>query len=188
MPTTTHTTTTRSPFDTNNLGINTNNSAPVLPPYLRTSSQSPLHSFPFSPSNNLPSAIGTGIKKEKSSTKMAVDNSEIMDFVNRYQNLQGYQNASDQLMKVCLRFPLPPWVAIACPPLLPVESSASFPRLVYVCRETKASYPLLGTVPQQSHPQIELEPELELFVGGRQLLLPRLASAPVWRWRCSYHR
>ncbi|KAK1459244.1 hypothetical protein CMEL01_02243 [Colletotrichum melonis] len=99
MPTTTHTTTTRSPFDTNNLGINTNNSAPVLPPYLRTSSQSPLHSFPFSPSNTLPSAIGSGIKKEKPSTKMALDKPEIMDFVTRYQNLQGYQNASDQLMK-----------------------------------------------------------------------------------------
>ncbi|KAK1481479.1 hypothetical protein CCUS01_04592 [Colletotrichum cuscutae] len=100
MPTTTHTTTTRSPFDTNNLGINTNNSAPVLPPYLRTSSQSPLHSFPFSPSNTLPSAIGSGIKKEKPSTKMALDKPEIMDFVTRYQNLQGYQNASDQLMKL----------------------------------------------------------------------------------------
>ncbi|KAK1639651.1 hypothetical protein BDP81DRAFT_459066 [Colletotrichum phormii] len=99
MPTTTHTTTTRSPFDTNNLGINTNNSAPVLPPYLRASSQSPLHSFPFSLSNTFPSAIGTGITKEKSSTKMALDNSEIMDFVTRYQTLQGFQNASDQLMK-----------------------------------------------------------------------------------------
>ncbi|KXH56812.1 hypothetical protein CSAL01_11000 [Colletotrichum salicis] len=99
MPTTTHTTTTRSPFDTNNLGINTNNSAPVLPPYLRASSQSPLHSFPFSSSNTFPSAIGTGVTKEKSSTKMALDNSEIMDFVTRYQTLQGFQNASDQLMK-----------------------------------------------------------------------------------------
>ncbi|KZL86930.1 c-x8-c-x5-c-x3-h zinc finger protein [Colletotrichum incanum] len=102
MPTTTNTTTrvtsgSKSYLD--NIHANTN-AAPVLPPYLRTSSQSPLNSFPFSPSNAFPSAIGTGIPKERTgATKMSLNTAEIMDFVTRYQTLQGYQNASDQLIK-----------------------------------------------------------------------------------------
>ncbi|GKT86863.1 CCCH zinc finger dna binding protein [Colletotrichum tofieldiae] len=102
MPTTTNTTTrvtsgTKSYLD--NINANTN-AAPVLPPYLRTSSQSPLNLFPFSPSNAFPSAIGTGIPKERTgATKMSLNTAEIMDFVTRYQTLQGYQNASDQLIK-----------------------------------------------------------------------------------------
>ncbi|GKT49920.1 uncharacterized protein ColSpa_10101 [Colletotrichum spaethianum] len=102
MPTTTHTTTrvtSGSNSYLDNINANTN-AAPVLPPYLRTSSQSPLNSFLFSPSNAFPSAIGTGIPKERTgATKMSLNNTEIMDFVTRYQTLQGYQNASDQLIK-----------------------------------------------------------------------------------------
>ncbi|TKW53139.1 hypothetical protein CTA1_1280 [Colletotrichum tanaceti] len=102
MPTTTNTTT-RATAGSNvyldNINDNTN-AAPVLPPYLRTRSQSPLNAFPFSPSNAFPSAIGTGIPKERvGATKMSLDNTEIMDFVTRYQTLQGYQNANDQLIK-----------------------------------------------------------------------------------------
>ncbi|WYZ37371.1 hypothetical protein EsH8_II_000877 [Colletotrichum jinshuiense] len=91
MPTTIHTTTTRA------TSANNTNSTPVLPPYLRTSSQSPLNSFPFSPSVAFPSAIGSGTPKERAA-KMAL-NTEIMEFVGRYQTLQGYQSASDQLIK-----------------------------------------------------------------------------------------
>ncbi|TQN73939.1 hypothetical protein CSHISOI_01494 [Colletotrichum shisoi] len=102
MPTTINTTT-RATAGSNiyldNINNNTN-AAPVLPPYLRTSSQSPLNAFPFSLSSAFPSAIGTGIPKERAgATKMSLDNTEIMDFVTRYQTLQGYQNANDQLIK-----------------------------------------------------------------------------------------
>ncbi|KDN62951.1 hypothetical protein CSUB01_07000 [Colletotrichum sublineola] len=108
MPTTTHTTTriNSGPNSSylDNINANTN-AAPVLPPYLRTSSQSPLSSFPFSHSNTFPSAIGTGVPKERTgTTKMSLNDTEIMDFVTRYQTLQGYQNATDQLIKDLLMY------------------------------------------------------------------------------------
>ncbi|OLN92134.1 hypothetical protein CCHL11_01648 [Colletotrichum chlorophyti] len=97
MPTTTNTTT-QANFAANNTNNHNINSTPVLPPYLRTSSSSPLSSFPFSPSTAFPTAVGSGISMERGA-KMALNTPEIVDFVSRYQTLQGYQNANDQLIK-----------------------------------------------------------------------------------------
>ncbi|KAF4813574.1 hypothetical protein CGCTS75_v013620 [Colletotrichum tropicale] len=90
MSTKSSTTTTSSTFSTNA------NTTPIAP-YLLTS-QSPLPSLSSPPGVNVrfPSAIGL---KSMERAKPVAMSSEIMDFVGRYQTLQGYQAASDQLMK-----------------------------------------------------------------------------------------
>ncbi|KAI8258074.1 hypothetical protein K4K58_003558 [Colletotrichum sp. SAR11_239] len=90
MSTKSSTTTTSSTFSTN---ANTTPAAPYL-----LTSQSPLPSLSSPPGVNVrfPSAIGL---KSMERAKPVAMSSEIMDFVGRYQTLQGYQAASDQLMK-----------------------------------------------------------------------------------------
>lgn len=129
MSTKSSTTTTSSTFSTN---ANTTPAAPYL-----LTSQSPLPSLSSPPGVNVrfPSAIGL---KSMERAKPVAMSSEIMDFVGRYQTLQGYQAASDQLMKVGFAFPFHPLFESSFPfPTLQMGLPLSF---LLVCRGTKAPF------------------------------------------------
>lgn len=132
MSTKSSTTTTSSTFSTN---ANTTPAAPYL-----LTSQSPLPPLSSPPGVNVrfPSAIGL---KSMERAKTVAMSSEIMDFVGRYQTLQGYQAASDQLMKVGSLFPFLPCSSIPSRflPYLILQMGLPLSSLL-VCRETKALF------------------------------------------------
>ncbi|KAF9870504.1 c-x8-c-x5-c-x3-h zinc finger protein [Colletotrichum karsti] len=74
----------------------TNTKTTPAAPYFLTSS-SPLPSFSSSPAVRFPSV--TGLASMERAKTMALNNNDIMDFVGRYQTLQTYQSANDQLIK-----------------------------------------------------------------------------------------